>query len=161
MSQADPPATPAHQTRLPIFAFALGLLFVLLTNGIRFSAQTQTTSRTIWDGVYTIEQANRGGKAYTEACAACHMDNLMGDDLTPPMAGEAFLANWDNLALGDLFTKIKTTMPKTPARGSLTDDSTRDLIAFLLATSKMPAGAEELKGDGSVLRQVTILKAKP
>jgi mono/diheme cytochrome c family protein len=38
-------------------------------------AQTQ---RTIWDGVYSEEQAKRGEQLYGEHCARCHGEGLGG-----------------------------------------------------------------------------------
>src|SRR5437762_2337919 len=35
-------------------------------------------SRSVWDGVYTKDQAGRGQTAYREECAKCHAANLMG-----------------------------------------------------------------------------------
>ena len=45
------------------------LILVILTVALAAVAQT---SRSVWDGVYTQEQANRGKTAYAEQCATCH-----------------------------------------------------------------------------------------
>ncbi len=37
-------------------------------------------SRSVWEGVYTKEQAQRGLAAYRENCAKCHGDNLGGGE---------------------------------------------------------------------------------
>ena len=34
--------------------------------------------RTVWDGVYTREQAQRGEKLYEQECGRCHGDDLTG-----------------------------------------------------------------------------------
>jgi mono/diheme cytochrome c family protein len=33
---------------------------------------------TVWDGVFTREQADRGEKLYADRCARCHGDTLQG-----------------------------------------------------------------------------------
>ena len=33
------------------------------------------SERTVWDGVYTEDQAERGRNAYLASCARCHGDN--------------------------------------------------------------------------------------
>ena len=40
----------------------------------------QDTTRSIWDGVYTDAQADRGREQYTQHCANCHGDTLMTGD---------------------------------------------------------------------------------
>ena len=43
--------------------------------------------RTVWDGVYTEGQAERGQVLYTEACSACHAADLRGDNTSPSWWG--------------------------------------------------------------------------
>src|SRR5690242_4758846 len=70
------------------------------------SVAGQETSRTTWDGVYNETQAKRGESIFIDACSNCHARNLEGADMTPPLTGGAFLANWDGLSLGDLTDRI-------------------------------------------------------
>src|SRR3954466_515752 len=69
------------------------------------------TSRSVWDGVYTQEQANRGKLVYTEQCASCHGAELRGGDETPPVTGDIFLAKWNNRSVDELFESIRVSMP--------------------------------------------------
>ncbi len=64
-------------------------------------------SRSVWDGVYTQEQAERGHSLYNEHCTSCHGDTLAGGEVAPPLAGGDFLANWNGLTVGDLFERIR------------------------------------------------------
>src|SRR5260370_33056331 len=73
-------------------------------------------SRSVWDGVYTEEQANRGEPIYRKQCAACHGDMLTGGESAPPLTRGAFLANWNGLTMGDLFDRIRKTIPPIPPR---------------------------------------------
>src|SRR5438876_3128832 len=42
-----------------------------------------TESRSVWDGVYTEEQAKRGESIYRKECAVCHGDMLTGGESAP------------------------------------------------------------------------------
>src|SRR5882672_11690519 len=44
----------------------------------------------VWDGVYTEEQASRGRTVYDKECAGCHLDTLQGDGLAPGLVADSF-----------------------------------------------------------------------
>ena len=114
----------------------------------------------VWDGVYTAEQTRRGEASYLQACAGCHGTALEGGDMTPPLVGGAFTSNWNDLTVGDLFERIRTTMPlDNPGRLSRTQ--TADVIAFVLKANDWPAGATELPADSPALKQIRIVAVKP
>ena len=114
---------------------------------------------TVWDGVYTDEQTRRGETAYLSACASCHGTALEGGDMTPPLVGGVFTSNWNDLTVGDLFERIRTTMPlDTPGR--LTRQQNADAIAFILKANGWPAGAQELPADPPALKQIRILSVR-
>jgi mono/diheme cytochrome c family protein len=75
------------------------------------AAIAQEGTRSVWDGVYTDAQAKRGQGLYNQHCASCHGDQLTGGEMAPPLAGGEFLSNWNGLTLGDLFERIRKTMP--------------------------------------------------
>ncbi len=56
--------------------------------------------KTIWDGVFTEEQAGRGQKVYAVSCAPCHKTDLLGDSGTPALAGADFLLALQRLQRG-------------------------------------------------------------
>lgn len=113
----------------------------------------------VWDGVYTAEQAQRGETAYLQLCAGCHGTALEGGDMTPPLVGGGFTSNWNDLTAGDLFDRIRTTMPLDKP-GRLTRQQTADVIAFVLKANGWPAGAAELPPDPAALREIRIQTAK-
>lgn len=119
------------------------------------------TSRSIWDGVYTEAQAERGGFVYPSICGRCHGHKLDGapDDPdmfpTPPIAGPKFLRNWDGVSLAALFDYTRTTMPQINP-GSLSAEEFADVVAYSLAMSGAPAGADELSPDTASLSDVVI-----
>jgi mono/diheme cytochrome c family protein len=117
-------------------------------------------SRTVWDGVFTQKQADRGQPLYSKQCSECHGETLMGSDMTPPLVGGEFLSNWTDLTLGDLFERIHKTMPLNKP-GSLTSDADADILAYILSVNKFPVGETELSHDTQVLRQIRIEATKP
>jgi mono/diheme cytochrome c family protein len=117
-------------------------------------------SRSVWDGVYTEEQAKRGETVYQKECAACHGDTLNGGESAPPLTGGAFLANWNGLTAGDLFDRIRKTMPQS-APGRLTRQQDADILAFLFSANKFPAGKTELYRQLEMLKEIRFEAAKP
>jgi cytochrome c len=115
------------------------------------------TSKTTWDGVYTDAQAARGAALYAATCAQCHGPTLAGAE-GPPLNGVEFASNWNGLSLGDLFERVRTSMPPDdPSRLSAPDKV--DVLAHILATSRFPAGASELSRDA--LPQITFRESRP
>lgn len=106
-------------------------------------------------GVYTEEQAKRGMALYKEQCAACHGDDLKGNEIIPGLTGESFVASWKARTVGDLFDKINMTMPALNP-GSLTPEQTSDLVANILSVSKYPAGKTALATSLDALQQIKI-----
>ena len=104
------------------------------------SSNAAQAPATVWDGVYTEEQAKRGGPVYQRYCGACHGDQLLGLEAAPALVGDAFNSNWDGVTLGDLVTRIRTTMPQNDP-GSLSRAQTADVVAFILQSGKFPAGS--------------------
>src|SRR5207253_7988735 len=115
------------------------------------SMRAQT--RSVADGVYTEAQAARGAAIYQEKCASCHGPAL-GGSLAPPLAGDAFAANWGG-PLSAIVDKIQATMPAN-AMGTLTRAQTADVLAFMLQTSKFPAGRAELSSEDAALETITL-----
>jgi quinoprotein glucose dehydrogenase len=106
-------------------------------------------------GVYTDEQAKRGMALYKEQCAACHGEDLKGNEVIPALTGDPFVSSWKGKSLGDLFDKISMTMPALNP-GSLTPEQTSDLISEILSVSKYPAGTTALASKMEALQQIKI-----
>jgi S-disulfanyl-L-cysteine oxidoreductase SoxD len=113
----------------------------------------QDSQRTVWDGVYNGEQAKRGQAAFVEACSNCHGLTLEGADMTPALTGAGFMSNWDGLTLGDLFDRIRTSMP-ADRPGSLSRQDNADVIAYILQFNQFPSSKEELPRDILALKQI-------
>ena len=122
-------------------------------------AAAQTT-RSVWDGVYTPEQAGRGDALYAANCASCHGTALTGGESAPPLTGGEFFSNWNGLTVGDLFERIRITMP-ADGPGRLTREQDADILAFMLSVSQFPPGKTEMEHQTEVLKQIRFDSAKP
>jgi quinoprotein glucose dehydrogenase len=127
---------------------------VFLASGWYATAHAQGTL-TIVQGVYTPEQAKRGEGLYKEQCAACHGDDLAGSGPMPPLAGDDFVKSWVGKTVGDLFEKTHTSMPAS-APGTLSEQQTADIIAYMLSIGKYPAGTTELAATMEPLTKIKI-----
>ena len=142
----------------------IGALFVEMvtraTEKVARGQETALTSRSVWDGVYTEEQAKRGEELYRKECASCHGDTLVGGGGAAPLTGGTFLSNWNGLTVGDLFDRIRKTMPQG-SPGRLTKQQDADILAFLLSFNKFPAGKTELQKQVEFLREIRFEATKP
>jgi S-disulfanyl-L-cysteine oxidoreductase SoxD len=118
------------------------------------------TSRTVWDGVYTDDQAKRGEGFYGKECASCHGSELTGGESAPALAGDSFFANWNGLTLGDLFERIRVSMPQN-APGSLSRQQNADILAFILKVNQFPTGKTELDRQTDILKTIKFDSTKP
>ena len=133
------------------------VVIIVALLGLGAAAQERAS---VWDGVFTDEQARRGETAYLQACASCHGPALDGGDMTPPLVGGAFTSNWNDLTVGDLFDRSRTTMPlDTPGR--LSRQQNADVIAFMLHANMWPAGTSELSREPGALKQISIQSSRP
>lgn len=107
------------------------------------------------DGVYTDAQSERGAAAAKTGCAACHGRTMKGGMLGPSVVGDTFKGNYDGRPLGELFDKIKMTMPQNNP-GTLTPETTADLVAFILKLNEFPAGEAEVPVDADALNKITF-----
>jgi mono/diheme cytochrome c family protein len=111
--------------------------------------------RTVWDGVYTEGQAERGKVVYEKECAFCHQSDLRGQGFAPALIEQTFSGRWQDGYLGDLFTVVQMTMPQDkPA--SLTKEQYAEIVAYLLKANSYPAGQNDLANDPKPLEQVTF-----
>jgi mono/diheme cytochrome c family protein len=140
-----------------IFLVVAGAATLALSTTVM--AAYQAKPKTVWDGVYSDEQAKRGEPLYAEKCANCHGDQLTGND-APALVGAEFSSNWNDLNLNDLSERIRLTMPADSA-GSLSRAQVADLIAVLLKHAEMPAGKTEVPTTADALKEIKYLGTKP
>jgi cytochrome c len=127
--------------------------------GLSTIARGQEAAKmTVWDKVYTGEQAKRGEAVYAKLCAACHGEALIGGN-APPLKGDEFAFLWGDKSVGELFERMKTLMPPENPNG-LPADSYRDVTAFVLRANSYPAGEKDMPADKETLDRIFIT-AKP
>jgi mono/diheme cytochrome c family protein len=111
--------------------------------------------KSVWDGVFSTEQADRGAAAYKESCSECHGGDLMGDGFAPALTGADFKSNWNDLSVGDLFERIRISMPSADP-SSVTPAAKADIVAHILKFNEYPAGTTELEPKTELLKQIKI-----
>jgi len=133
------------------------VLSMLGTIGPIAHMQSASSSRTSRDGVFTEAQDKRGAGIYERECSTCHGATLKGGEGSPPLTGPDFSANWSGKSIGDLFDKIRQTMPAPPEEpGKLTPQQTADVVAHILSVNECPPGMNELASDLQQLKGIRI-----
>ena len=119
---------------------------------------SERAARTVWDGVFTDTQAQRGRGFYAEHCASCHGANLEGAEHRA-LKGDRFWATWQDTTVDRLLTHVSTNMPHSEdgsLKGTLGARVYADIVAHILSTNQFPAGTIELTEASSA--GVRILK---
>lgn len=130
---------------------ALPVMWLTLVTAVPEAAQ----SKSVVDGVFTDEQAARGNASYTKDCSSCHGEGLGGDGFAPALAGAEFLSNWNGTTVGDLFDRIRISMPPSNP-GSVSAQAKADIIAHVLKANKFPAGMTELASSADALKDIKM-----
>ncbi len=105
-----------------------------------------------------MAQAKRGALK-SGLCVECHGDGFVGGP-APELAGADFAAKWEGRSVGDLFDLIRLTMPDNDP-GALSREEYADLVAYILAVNKFPAGTGEIGTSLAPLQQIRIRASKP
>jgi mono/diheme cytochrome c family protein len=135
-------------------------ILALVTVAFTLVVAARAQQTTVWDGVYTDEQAARGETLYAERCGKCHGDTLGGVESAPALTGTTFYGNWEGEMLEALFNRMRTTMPLDQP-GSLSRAQNADILAHMLKAGGYPAGPAPLDGAAGALATVTIRMYKP
>jgi mono/diheme cytochrome c family protein len=123
-------------------------------------AQQTDKSLSVWEGVYTKEQAKRGEDLYVQNCSACHGPDLSGNDEAAALAGPVFVSSWDGLSVGDLANRVRVSMPPNNL-GKLSRQQIVDILSYVLSFNNFPAGKSELDPKPELLKQVRVEGTKP
>ena len=141
-----------------IFVLSVGLLTASLSYSVVRAEQAAAPAgdaKSIWDGVFTAEQAERGAEAYKTSCSECHGGDLMGDGFAPALSGADFQGNWNDLSVGDFFERIRISMPPS-GPSSVTPAQKADIVAHIFNFNKYPAGTTELEPKTEALKTIKI-----
>ena len=132
------------QRQFALTASAAALLFAALSGFAQTKPPAQTKTGTVLDGVFTQAQADRGKALYEMNCAECHEEGGATDG--PLLQGVGFIDRWREDTLDTLYNYIRKTMPED-SPGELSAPVYRDILAFMLNRSGIPAGNAELTDD--------------
>ena len=123
-------------------------------------AGAQDAQRTVWDGVYTDAQADRGKAIYMEKCVQCHGPALMGGGAgAGALQGPTFSGNWNGVPLGDMLERLRQSMPADqPA--TLSRQQSADVLAYIFSVNKFPAGKAELSRQAEILNTILFKATK-
>lgn len=106
---------------------------------------------TAQDGLFTLQQAERGERVYQAECASCHATDMKGGPAARGLSGLTFRYLWADRPLEALFNAMRETMP--PGKpGALREQAYFDLLAAILRRNGFPPGEAELEADEQVLR---------
>jgi mono/diheme cytochrome c family protein len=101
----------------------------------------------IWDGVYTSAQADRGERVAWGNCFSCH---TVGEWSNPRIMNPA-----PDQRLGNLFQMISRSMPMD-SPGRLSADEYADVIAYMLRLQGAPPGVTELPSEIDRLDRILV-----
>jgi mono/diheme cytochrome c family protein len=129
-------------------ARALGFAFAMYVAAAVTAAQTPTP-RTVWDGVFTAEQAARGRAQYATTCARCHGAALEGG-MGASLIGTPFWNKWRDQGVADLLGYVSKNMPMGVQASVLSPAVYADIVAYLLRSNDLPAGTVDLTATSGV-----------
>ena len=76
------------------------------------------------------------------------------------LTGGEFTANWNDLSLGDLYERIRISMPQN-APGSLSRQQNSDILSYILSKMNTPVGQTELSTNTDELKGIKFVAQKP
>jgi mono/diheme cytochrome c family protein len=91
---------------------------------------------------YTTAQADNGKNVFDQNCAGCHGADLTGGE-GPPLTGMPFIYTWGGQPVAGLIKFVQNNMPAS-APGTLTPESTLNVISYILSKNKLAAGNSPL-----------------
>jgi len=128
------------------------LALALVTVALYATTFAQSTA-SVWTGVYTAAQAERGSELYQRVCSECHGDDLEGREKSPALAGGSFAQRWDGTTLKKLFERLQDMPPGDPGK-RLQPKEYVDILAFLLSANDVPAGTQPLVSEKDALAAI-------
>lgn len=134
----------------------IGSLVVFAGVGAEQAVSGQAASKTVWDGVFTAAQAERGRGFYLANCSECHGAALEGGE-KQSLKGDRFWSDWQESTVDYMLGRISKNMPFSEdgsLAGTLGIPTYVDIVAHILNTNGFPAGSTELTAASSVGIQI-------
>ena len=101
----------------------------------------------VYAGVYTSAQADRGEAIQRGACSACHSPSEWGRG--------RLLTRWTGRSTYEFVSNLQGIMPMD-APGSLSLQQYTDIVAYMLELNSVPPGDTELSTDENAQRQIRM-----
>jgi mono/diheme cytochrome c family protein len=139
-----------------ILAGALAFYVLVSVSTLLAGQAAATPGRSVWDGVFTTAQANRGGQLFAASCASCHGANLQGGE-GKALRGDAFWTDWRESTVDALLTYVSKNMPFSEdgsLAGTLSPSTYVDIVAYILSANEFPAGGQDLTASSSAGVQI-------
>lgn len=134
-------------------AFSAVLAFAALSFSLTATGVAQApASPSIWDGVFSAEQAKRGWQQFQSNCASCHGTELEGTADAKSLKGDRFWTDWKETTVDYMLERISQSMPFSEdgsLAGTLSEQTYVDIVSHILNTNGFPAGQGELSTDSS------------
>jgi len=116
----------------------------------------QAASKSVWDGVFTAAQAERGRGFYLANCSECHGATLEGGE-KQALKGDRFWADWQETTVDYMLGRISKNMPFSEdgsLAGTLGTPTYVDIVTHILNSNGFPAGPSEMTAASSVGVQI-------
>ena len=116
----------------------------------------QAASKSVWDGVFSAAQAERGRGFYLANCSECHGATLEGGE-KQALKGDRFYADWQETTVDYMLGRISKNMPFSEdgsLAGTLGTPTYVDIVAHILNSNGFPAGPTEMTAASSVGVQI-------
>lgn len=125
---------------------------VLVSHESRSATNPWQNVRTVWDGVYTSSQADRGEAVFDRECTRCHeVSDFVGED---------YMATWEGQTLRDLYLYISSGMPPD-LHEEITDfQAYSDIVAYVLQANDFPPGRADLSANLDRLNLIRIVSKR-
>jgi mono/diheme cytochrome c family protein len=107
----------------------------------------KTATKSVWQGVYSEDQASRGNNEHSTNCTSCHG--------TEKYTGDAWAKSWVGRTIFDLYDQLRTTMPDDNP-GGLSAQQYKVIVAYIMKLNGLPAGTDSLPDDAEALRLIKI-----
>lgn len=134
--------------------FRVSMLFAVAVLTCAAVTAAPLQNKTVWDGVYTKQQADRGAASFESNCTRCHVASANTGEEGRNLAGKAFWDSFRESTVDHLLDYVSKNMPNGAAAGSLSANTYLDLVAFILSKNDLPAGPDELTKESAVGVQI-------
>ncbi|MGH2400423.1 MAG: c-type cytochrome, partial [bacterium] len=122
------------------------VVFVAAAGAAVATAQ-ESAKKTVWDGVFSQAQAERGATTFAISCSRCHGSKLEGNN-AKALTGDVFWRDFTSRTVQYLLNYMSKNMPND-APGTLSPITYLELTAFILSRNEFPAGNADLTAEAT------------